>query len=132
MQQIEEYMAHRKLAPDLQVKVHNYYEYKFKGKMFDEELILDEMNECLREVRNCRCGLLQHYYTRKLEIFIFDDNFERAFSWTCARHKVLIAKTSPILIRITAVLFVLQSNGNLTRRTLTGRIFSVQTGLDTT
>ena len=50
MQQIEEYMAHRKLAPDLQVKVHNYYEYKFKGKMFDEEVILEELNDCLREV----------------------------------------------------------------------------------
>ena len=43
-------MAHRKLPPDLQVRVHEYYEYKFKGKMFDEDVILDEMNDCLREV----------------------------------------------------------------------------------
>ncbi|XP_075245322.1 potassium/sodium hyperpolarization-activated cyclic nucleotide-gated channel 3-like isoform X2 [Convolutriloba macropyga] len=56
MQQIEEYMAHRKLNPELQVKVHNYYEYKYKGKMFDEDIILDEMNECLREeILNYNC-----------------------------------------------------------------------------
>ena len=43
-------MGHRKLPPDLQVRVHEYYEYKYKGKMFDEEVILEELNDCLREV----------------------------------------------------------------------------------
>ena len=54
IKQVEEYMAHRKLPPDLQVRVHEYYEYKFKGKMFDEEVILDEMNDCLREVSHAK------------------------------------------------------------------------------
>ena len=43
-------MGHRKLPPELQVRVHEYYEYKYKGKMFDEEVILEELNDCLREV----------------------------------------------------------------------------------
>ncbi len=50
MKQIEQYMTHRKLPPDLQVRVHQYYEYKYKGKMFNEQDILDELNDCLREV----------------------------------------------------------------------------------
>ncbi|XP_075259017.1 potassium/sodium hyperpolarization-activated cyclic nucleotide-gated channel 3-like isoform X2 [Convolutriloba macropyga] len=56
MKQIEQYMTHRKLPPDLQVRVHQYYEYKYKGKMFNEQDILDELNDCLREeVLNYNC-----------------------------------------------------------------------------
>ncbi|XP_063720665.1 potassium/sodium hyperpolarization-activated cyclic nucleotide-gated channel 1-like [Symsagittifera roscoffensis] len=56
MKQVEEYMGHRKLRPDLQVRVHEYYEYKYKGKMFDEEVILEELNDCLREeILNYNC-----------------------------------------------------------------------------
>ena len=49
-------MTHRKLPPDLQVRVHQYYEYKYKGKMFNEQDILDELNDCLREVMLLRCA----------------------------------------------------------------------------
>ncbi|XP_075264164.1 potassium/sodium hyperpolarization-activated cyclic nucleotide-gated channel 1-like [Convolutriloba macropyga] len=56
IKQVEEYMGHRKLPPDLQVRVHEYYEYKYKGKMFDEEVILEELNDCLREeILNYNC-----------------------------------------------------------------------------
>ena len=52
-------MGHRKLRPDLQVRVHEYYEYKYKGKMFDEEVILEELNDCLREVRTLGSLLIE-------------------------------------------------------------------------
>jgi len=32
-------------------KISYYYEHRYQGKMFDEKSILDELNECLKEVR---------------------------------------------------------------------------------
>lgn len=49
--QVEEYMAYRKLHRDLRQKISDYYEHRFRGKMFDEKRILEEVNECLKEVR---------------------------------------------------------------------------------
>ena len=48
--QVEEYMAYRKLHRDLRQKISDYYEHRFRGKMFDEKRILEEVNECLKEV----------------------------------------------------------------------------------
>jgi len=48
--QVEEYMAYRKLHRDLRQKITDYYEHRFRGKMFDEKRILEEVNECLKEV----------------------------------------------------------------------------------
>jgi len=43
-------MAYRKLHRDLRQKITDYYEHRFRGKMFDEKRILEEVNECLKEV----------------------------------------------------------------------------------
>ncbi len=48
--QVEEYMVYRKLPPTLRGRISDYYEHRYQGKMFDEENILGELNECLREV----------------------------------------------------------------------------------
>ena len=48
--QVEEYMIYRKLPRKLRQKITDYYEHRYQGKMFDEQSILAEVNECLREV----------------------------------------------------------------------------------
>uniref|UniRef100_A0A1I8GLZ6 Cyclic nucleotide-binding domain-containing protein n=1 Tax=Macrostomum lignano TaxID=282301 RepID=A0A1I8GLZ6_9PLAT len=47
--QVEEYMAYRKLPRALRQRIANYYEHRYQGKMFDENDILGELSECLRE-----------------------------------------------------------------------------------
>ena len=49
--QVEEYIACRKLPRQLRLRINDYYEYRYRGKMFNERSILDELNECLRVVR---------------------------------------------------------------------------------
>lgn len=44
-------MSFHKLPADFRQKIHDYYEHRYQGKMFDEESILEELNEPLREVR---------------------------------------------------------------------------------
>ena len=48
--QVEEYMIYRKLPRNLRQRISDYYEHRYQGKMFDEKSILDELNECLKEV----------------------------------------------------------------------------------
>jgi hyperpolarization activated cyclic nucleotide-gated potassium channel 2 len=50
LKQVEEYMISRKLPRQLRQRIADYYERRYHGKMFDEENILGELNECLREV----------------------------------------------------------------------------------
>ncbi|MEQ2194501.1 hypothetical protein XENOCAPTIV_030184 [Xenoophorus captivus] len=55
--QVEQYMSFHKLPADLRQKIHEYYEHRFQGKMFDEENILGELSEPLKEnivSFNCR------------------------------------------------------------------------------
>ncbi|KAJ3388369.1 hypothetical protein HDU84_009803 [Entophlyctis sp. JEL0112] len=55
--EVHEYMTYRKLSEPIKVKVRQYYELKYKGKYFDEDAILNEMNESLKQeiaVHNCR------------------------------------------------------------------------------
>ena len=49
--QVEEYMAYRKLPRSMRTRICNYYEHRYQGKMFDEEVILSELNELLRKAR---------------------------------------------------------------------------------
>ncbi len=49
--QVEQYMSFHKLPADFRQKIHDYYEHRYQGKMFDEESILEELNEPLREVQ---------------------------------------------------------------------------------
>ena len=43
-------MSYRKLPRNLRQRIADYYEHRYHGKMFDERNILDELNECLKEV----------------------------------------------------------------------------------
>ena len=43
-------MAYRKLPRDTRNKITEYFEHRYQGKFFDEELILGELSEKLREV----------------------------------------------------------------------------------
>uniref|UniRef100_A0A3B4Z6R9 Potassium/sodium hyperpolarization-activated cyclic nucleotide-gated channel 3-like n=1 Tax=Stegastes partitus TaxID=144197 RepID=A0A3B4Z6R9_9TELE len=55
--QVEQYMSFHKLPADVRQKIHEYYEHRFQGKMFDEENILGELSEPLKEEIvsfNCR------------------------------------------------------------------------------
>ena len=45
-------MMSRKLPRVLRQKISDYYEHRYQGKMFDEENILGELNDSLREVKN--------------------------------------------------------------------------------
>ena len=50
VKQVEEYMAYRKLPRDTRNKITEYFEHRYQGKFFDEEAILGELSEKLREV----------------------------------------------------------------------------------
>ncbi|XP_023686922.1 potassium/sodium hyperpolarization-activated cyclic nucleotide-gated channel 3 isoform X3 [Paramormyrops kingsleyae] len=55
--QVEQYMAYHKLPADLRQRIHDYYEHRFQGKMFEESRILRELSDPLREEivnHNCR------------------------------------------------------------------------------
>ncbi|XP_033120815.1 potassium/sodium hyperpolarization-activated cyclic nucleotide-gated channel 2-like, partial [Anneissia japonica] len=49
VKQLEEYMINRKLPKDLRDKITDYYEYRYHGKMFDEEVIFSEVSRVLKE-----------------------------------------------------------------------------------
>lgn len=51
-------MAYRKLPRDLRVRIGDYFEHRFQGKFFNEDMILDELSERLREVLFKFCCLL--------------------------------------------------------------------------
>ncbi|XP_016146617.1 potassium/sodium hyperpolarization-activated cyclic nucleotide-gated channel 2-like [Sinocyclocheilus grahami] len=58
--QVEQYMSFHKLPADMRQRIHDYYEHRFQGKMFDEENILEELSDPLKEEivnYNCR-GLM--------------------------------------------------------------------------
>ncbi|XP_067090267.1 potassium/sodium hyperpolarization-activated cyclic nucleotide-gated channel 3-like [Osmerus mordax] len=57
--QVEQYMSFHKLPAGMRQRIHDYYEHRYQGKMFDEESILDELNEPLREeIINFNCRKL--------------------------------------------------------------------------
>lgn len=57
--QVEQYMSFHKLPADFRQKIHDYYEHRYQGKMFDEDSILGELNGPLREeIVNFNCRKL--------------------------------------------------------------------------
>ncbi|KAK1154610.1 potassium/sodium hyperpolarization-activated cyclic nucleotide-gated channel 4-like [Acipenser oxyrinchus oxyrinchus] len=57
--QVEQYMSFHKLPGDVRQRIHEYYEHRFQGKMFDEENILGELSEPLKEeIVNFNCRSL--------------------------------------------------------------------------
>lgn len=51
LKQVEEYMAYRRLPRDMRQRITEYFEHRYQGKFFDEDAILGELSEKLREVR---------------------------------------------------------------------------------
>ena len=43
-------MGYRKLPRDLRQRIAEYFEHRYQGKFFDEDMILGELSERLREV----------------------------------------------------------------------------------
>lgn len=71
MKQVEEYMAYRKLPRDMRQRITEYFEHRYQGKFFDEDCILGELSEKLREdVINYNCRYLKKATssTRAIEI----------------------------------------------------------------
>lgn len=63
-------MAYRKLPRDLRVRIGDYFEHRYQGKFFNEDTILDELSERLREV--CFIWLmLLLFCNRYMQSFIF-------------------------------------------------------------
>ncbi|XP_053575849.1 potassium/sodium hyperpolarization-activated cyclic nucleotide-gated channel 4 [Bombina bombina] len=57
--QVEQYMSFHKLPGDMRQRIHDYYEHRYQGKMFDEESILGELSEPLtEEIINFNCRKL--------------------------------------------------------------------------
>nr|CAH8822872.1 unnamed protein product [Trichobilharzia regenti] len=57
--QVDEYMAYRKLPRGLRKRIASYYEHRYQGKMFNENEILNELSECLKEqIINYNCRAL--------------------------------------------------------------------------
>ncbi|MFT7812480.1 potassium/sodium hyperpolarization-activated cyclic nucleotide-gated channel 3-like [Arapaima gigas] len=57
--QVEQYMSFHKLPSDMRQKIHEYYEHRFQGKMFDEDDILGELSDPLKEeIINFNCRSL--------------------------------------------------------------------------
>lgn len=45
-------MAYRKLPREMRQRITEYFEHRYQGKFFDEEAILGELSEKLREVKS--------------------------------------------------------------------------------
>ncbi|KAK9393916.1 potassium/sodium hyperpolarization-activated cyclic nucleotide-gated channel 4-like [Crotalus adamanteus] len=57
--QVEQYMSFHKLPAEMRQRIHDYYEHRYQGKMFDEESILGELSEPLKEeIINFNCRKL--------------------------------------------------------------------------
>ena len=50
-------MIYRKLPRNLRQRISDFYEHRYQGKMFDEDNILGELNECLKEVTSSRASI---------------------------------------------------------------------------
>lgn len=55
-------MAYRKLPRDMRQRITEYFEHRYQGKFFDEDCILGELSEKLREdVINYNCRYCYDY-----------------------------------------------------------------------
>lgn len=60
MERVEEYMQYRRMPKELRFRVRNYFEHRHEGKAFDEDAILAELSQPLKEdvmKHNCRATL---------------------------------------------------------------------------
>lgn len=74
--QVEQYMSFHKLPADMRQKIHDYYEHRYQGKIFDEDNILSELNDPLKEVRTTLSKETKHNFHHRgffthFEVFSF-------------------------------------------------------------
>ena len=50
LNQVDEYMRYHKLPKEMRQRVHEYYYHRYRGQLFNESAILDELSFPLREV----------------------------------------------------------------------------------
>ena len=78
MDELDDYMRWKNLDPNIKHKVFKYYEIKYRGKLFEESTLLDEMNDSLRmeiAVHNCRELIKKVSFLRREEGDGRDDQF---------------------------------------------------------
>lgn len=66
-------MSFHKLPADVRQRIHDYYEQRFQGKMFDEDSILGELSDPLKEV----CYLLTPPQSTSINVFEKNKTFHR-------------------------------------------------------
>ena len=93
--QVKEYMQYRRLPKSLRLRIHDYYENRYQGKMFDEASILDELSSNLRqEVINYNCrhlvGAVPEWFRNFRFGFIWVKNFWSKISVQNFRLKISI------------------------------------------
>lgn len=92
--QVEQYMSFHKLPADVRQRIHDYYEHRFQGKMFDEDSILGELSDPLKEV----CYLLILFFI-SVHLFIqFESSRTELFLYQMIRQR----GQRPDFIQITA------------------------------
>lgn len=66
-------MSFHKLPADMRQKIHDYYEHRYQGKIFDEDNILSELNDPLKEVRraNLSTGSIKGFFTHESSETVF-------------------------------------------------------------
>ena len=55
-------MRYRKLPQQVRQKVQEFYEHRYRKKFFNEQQILDELSQGLKEVRSCQTVPHNHLY----------------------------------------------------------------------
>lgn len=103
VKQVEEYMAYRKLPRDMRQRITEYFEHRYQGKFFDEELILGELSEKLREDvinYNCRWAIYEHqqitgwvcdWRKQNWHLYIYIYIFIHMLIYLCLLHRSLVA-----------------------------------------
>ena len=60
-------MVYRKLPREMRSRITEYFEHRYQGKFFNEDQILGELSEKLKEVSNIYVLKNKHHYINKSE-----------------------------------------------------------------
>ena len=71
LNQVEEYMRYRKLPQEIRQKVFDYYEHRYQRKFFDEDSILSNLSQGLKEARTGLHVLTVSLTWRHLDLYCF-------------------------------------------------------------
>ena len=77
VKQVEEYMGYRKLPRDMRQRITEYFEHRYQGKFFDEEEILGELSEKLKEASAAS------QFLRAISLTI---SLMRILNWSCSSY----------------------------------------------